>query len=353
MPADEKTETATPRKREEVRQKGQVARSAEITAAVGLLVGLATIRFFGGSMLRGIERLTVSAFAYLPQAELTPQTVYSQGLATLAATAGIVGPVLVAAMVAGLAANFAQVGFLFASQPIIPDFNRLNPIQGLARIFSVRAAAELGKSLAKVLVVGCACYSFLRGNYALVLGMSAMSRAQMGAVVARLMWHLLLRAGVVLLVIAVLDYMFQRMQFEKSIRMTRQEVKDEFKRMEGDPTTKSRIRQRQRAAAHARMMQAVARATAVVTNPTHVAVALRYEPLETPAPVVVAKGQRKIAERIREVAREHDVPIVENRELAWALFRQVELNRAIPADLYQAVAEIVAFVYRLSGREVE
>jgi len=353
MPADEKTELATPRKREDVRKKGQVARSAEITAAVGLLAGLATVRFFGGFMLRGMERIAVWAFSTPPQADLTPETVYGGGVKMLAALAAVLAPVLVATMVAGLSGNFAQVGFLFATQPIVPDLNRLNPIQGLARIFSVRAAAELGKSLLKVIVVGYTGYSYLRANYGLVLGMAAMSHTQMGRTVAHLMWHLLIRAAVVLLVIAVLDYMFQRMQFEKSIRMTRQEVKDEYKRTEGDPTTKSRIRQRQRAAAQARMMQAVAGATVVVTNPTELAVALRYEPLEAPAPVVVAKGRRKMAERIRDTAREHDVPIVENRDLAWTLFRQVEIGQGIPADLYQAVAEIIAFVYRLSGKGLD
>lgn len=352
MPADEKTELATPRKREEVRKKGQVARSGEITAAVGLIAGLATIRFFGPSMLRTIEQFMVSAFTGLPHAELGPETVISGGMKMLAVTARIVGPVLLATMVAGLAGNFAQVGFLFATQPIVPDFTRLNPIQGLARIFSVRAAAELGKALLKVIIVGYAAYSFLRANYPLVLGMTAMSRGQMGQTVAALTWQLLMRAALVLLVIAVLDYMFQRLQFEKGIRMTRQEVKEEYKRTEGDPVIKSRIRQRQRAVARVRMMQAVAKATVVVTNPTELAIALRYEPREMPAPVLVAKGRRKMAERIREAAKEHDVPIVENRVLAWALFKQVEIGQAIPGDLYQAVAEIIAFVYRLSGKHV-
>jgi len=350
MAADDRTEQATPRKRQEVRQKGQVARSGEINAAFGLLACLIALRVAGPYMAGNLEALVRSGFQLAPESTLSLAQAKASMLCTATAMAKIMAPLLGAAMVAGVVSNVCQVGFNFTLQPLNPDWSRINPVRGFARIFSVRALVELAKSLLKVCVVGWVTYSYLRHNYQLVAAMSAMGHAEIYATLGYLAWHLFLRAAAALILIAALDYVFQRFQFERSIRMTKQEVKDEWKRSEGDPLVKSRLRQRHRELARARMMQEVARATVVVTNPVHVAVGLRYEPREMEAPEVVAKGQRLVAERIKEVARENGVPIVENPELARALFDEVEIGRRIPADLYQAVAEIIAFVYRLSGR---
>ena len=350
MAADDKTEQATPRKRQEVRRKGQVARSGEINAACGLLACLLALRVGGPYMASGLAGLIRAGFELAPVSTLSPRELSVGLMSLLLATGKILTPVLGAAAVAGLVGNVCQVGFNFTLQPLNPDWTRLNPIRGFARIFSMRALVELAKSLLKVVVVGWVAYSFLRHNYQLVAAMSAMSHTEIYATLGYLAWHLFLRAAGVLVIIAGADYFFQRFQFERSIRMTKQEVKDDWKRSEGDPLIKSRMRQRHRELSRARMMQEVARATVVVTNPVHVAVALRYVPQEMEAPEVVAKGQRLVAERIKEVARENGVPVVENPPLARALHQQVEVGRRIPADLYQTVAEIIAFVYRLSGK---
>jgi len=350
MAGDDRTEQATPRKRQDARQKGQVARSGEINAALGLLGCLLALRVGGPYMTAGLAGMMRDAFKLAPVADLGSRQV-SSGLAAMMVTmAEVLLPVLGAAAVAGIVSNVSQVGFNFTLQPLAPDWSRLNPVQGFARIFSTRGAVELVKSVLKVVIVGWVAYSFLRSNYELIARMAAMGYDEMFSTVGWLAWQIFLRTGVALLLIAAFDYVFQRFQFERSIRMTKQEVKDEWKRSEGDPLIKSRQRQRHREFARARMMQEVARATVVVTNPVHLAVALRYVPGEMEAPEVVAKGQRLVAERIKEVAREHGVPMVENVELARALFKQVEVGQRIPADLYQAVAEIVAFVYRLAGR---
>jgi flagellar biosynthetic protein FlhB len=322
----------------------------EINAACGLLACLVALRFAGPYMVANLAAMVRAAFELAPAADLGARDVSSGLMALVVASAKVMAPILGAATVAAVASNVAQVGFNFTLQPLAPDWNRINPVQGFARIFSVRAAVELGKSLLKVAIVGWVTYSFLRKHYDLVAGLTAMGHAEIFATVGYLAWQLFLRAAVALVLIAGADYVFQRFQFERSIRMTKQEVKDEWRRSEGDPLIRSRLRQRHRELARARMMQEVARATVVVTNPVHVAVALRYQPQEMDAPEVVAKGQRLVAQRIKEVARENGVPVVENPELARALFHQVEVGQRIPADLYQAVAEIIAFVYRLAGR---
>ena len=350
MANEDKTEQATPRKRQEVRQKGQVARSGEINAAFGLLACLIALRVAGPYMAGNLAALVRSGFQLAPTSTLSQEQVTSGIWSVMATMAKILAPVLGAAAVAGFVANLCQVGFNFTLQPLAPDWNRVNPVRGFARIFSLRALVELTKSLLKLGIVGWVAYGYLRGNYHLITTMSAMGHAQVYATLGYLAWNLFLRAAAALICIAGLDYLFQRFQFERSIRMTKQEVKDDWKRSEGDPLTKSRQRQRHRELARARMMQELARATVVVTNPVHLAVGLRYQPREMDAPEVVAKGQRLLAQRIKEVARENGVPIVENPELARALYHQVGIGQRIPADLYQTVAEIIAFVYRLSGR---
>lgn len=201
------------------------------------------------------------------------------------------------------------------------------------------------------MVVGVVAYKYLRAHYQTVVMLPTMDRSEIITTLAQLGWGLLVRAAAALLIIAVLDYMFQRVQFEKSIKMSRQEVKEEFRRTEGDPLVKARVRQQQREMARARMITDVARASVVVTNPVHLAVAVRYEPTEMNAPTVLAKGQRLMAERIKEMAREHGVPVVENPPVAQLLFKTAEIGQEIPEALYQAMAEIVAYVYRLSGRK--
>jgi flagellar biosynthetic protein FlhB len=259
MAADDRTEQATPRKRHEVRQKGQVARSGEINAACGLLACLLALRVAGPYMAANLAGLVRAGLQLAPGADLSQPQLQAGLMTMVVAMAKVLAPLLGAAAAAGFASNVCQVGFNFTLQPLAPDWSRINPVRGFARIFSTRALVELVKSLLKVGIVGWVVYSFLRRHYELVAGLTAMGHAQIYATLGYLAWQLFLRAGAALVLIASADYVYQRLQFERSIRMTKQEVKDEWKRSEGDPLMKSRLRRRHRELTRARMMQEVAR----------------------------------------------------------------------------------------------
>ncbi len=347
--AGEKTEAATPRRRKELRDRGRVAKSPEVSAAAGLVAAMLTLRFTAGGMVNAYREFASRTFTGMGTVELNAAVLQTEVIVTLIAMAKILGPLAVAVCVGGIVGGVSQVGFLFTAHTIKPDWNKLNVLQGLARMFSVQGAVQFAKTLAKALIVGFIILSFLRSRGPSVLALSDMDVAGMGRMTGQLMWGLLMRTVVALAIIAAFDYLFQRFQFEKSSRMTKAEVKEEYKRTEGDPMVKARRRQRQREIARLRMMQDVRRAAVVITNPTHIAVALRYEPEKMPAPQVVAKGERLIAERIKEIAKESRIPVIENPPLAQSLHKSVKVGEQIPAELYQAVAEVLAFVYRMSG----
>ncbi|MDN5346762.1 MAG: flagellar biosynthesis protein FlhB [Clostridia bacterium] len=348
--AEDRTEEATPHRLQEVRRKGQAARSNDLSAAVVLLSAMLFLYFWRERFYQEAATLLVRAFREGWREPLDVVTLP-------ALLAGLSGeaffsllPFFGLAAVFGLAANYAQVGFLFSLEPIRPRLENLNPMQGLQRLFSRRSLVDLGKSLAKVVLVGMVVFQVVRGRLNDLFFILDMSLPQALAVVEKLLFQVGLAAMAVFLGVAVVDYVFQRREFQRNLRMTKQEVKEELKQTEGDPLVRSRLREKQRQLARHRMMRAVPEATVVVTNPTHIAVALRYREQEDGAPRVVAKGAGSVAARIVQIARENDVPIVQNPPVAQALFRQVEIGQEIPVELYQAVAQILAFVYRLQGK---
>jgi flagellar biosynthetic protein FlhB len=235
-------------------------------------------------------------------------------------------------------------------KPMSPDMTKLDPFKGFIRMFSGRSVVELIKSVAKVGVVGYVMYNCMRTDYKQVMGLGDMSLQASGAIIAGMCYTMLQKACMVMLLIAGIDYAYQRYTHEMSLKMTKQEVQDEYKRSEGDPQIKGRIRQKQRDMVRLRMMQNVRTADVVVVNPTHFAVAIKYDPQKMAAPTVVAKGQRLVAQKIREIAESSGVPIVENIPVARTLYKLVEVGQAIPEELYQAVAEILAYVYRLNDK---
>lgn len=341
--SSQRTEPATPRRRQEARRRGQVARSADLSQGAALLAAVVA-----GSLAApwGFEKLSAFTGRVLadPDPARLPQVV-GEGLLAAAALAG---PSLGAALVTGLLVGFAQTGGLFTAKPLEPQLDRLNPVRALERLFSWRSAAELAKALVKLAAVAAAVWAPLQQAVAearAAVPSAAELLAQLGGTV-----HAVgLRGAAALLVVGGFDYLYQRFEHERTLRMTRQEVREDLKETEGDPLVKSRQRTRQRELARRRMLRDVARATVVVTNPLHLAVALRYAPREAPAPVVVAKGAGAVADRIREAARRHGVPVVSNPPLARSLFRSVPLGRMIPPALYHAVAEVLAVLYR-AGR---
>ena len=262
----------------------------------------------------------------------------------------LLGPVFLTAVVAAAASSYLQVGFLFTPSLVAPKFDRINPFSGLQRIFSKRALVEFLKSLLKVVIVALVAWQFLRANYETLFVVLYQNAAETWDIVSSLGLNLAVRVAVAFAALAAADLMYQRYEYYKSLKMSKQEIKEEFKEMEGDPQIRARIREVQRKIAMQRMLHEVPSATVVITNPTELAVALRYREKEDDAPVVVAKGAGVLARRIRELAKEHRIPLVENKQVARMLFQQVELGQAIPVELYQAVAEILAFVYRMQGR---
>ncbi|HEX3030693.1 MAG TPA: EscU/YscU/HrcU family type III secretion system export apparatus switch protein, partial [Bacillota bacterium] len=260
-------------------------------------------------------------------------------------------PVLAATLVAGVSANFAQVGVMFSTEALAMRLDRLNPIEGLKRIFSLRSLAELIKSLFKVTMVGVLAYRIIMDNFEVFPKMLDMDIRTSGSFIGGLVVKIGLEAAVLLLVLALFDYMFQRYEFNKSLKMAKEEIKEEFKQTEGNPQIKGKIREKMRKMSSRRMMQEIPKADVVITNPTHYAVALRYDGDTMQSPQIVAKGVDLLAQRIKEIAREHGVITVENKPLAQALFKVTDVGDFVPADLFQAVAEVLAFVYRLKGRK--
>lgn len=345
--AEEKTEEPTPHRREEVRKRGQAPRSADLSAAAVLLASLLVIWAGHEEFLQRLAALGYAVWSHAtageaPAADLLVRT---KDLVAVAAQGMI--PLVAAALAAGLVVNFAQVGWTVSFEPIKPRLENLNPVRGLERLFSRRALMELVKSLLKVIFTGAVVFLLVRGKIPqLLLLPFAGSSWAVYASVSEVLLGVGMAVAAVYLGLAGLDYLFHRRQFLQQLRMTRFELKEELRQTEGDPQVRARIRQRQRQLARQRMMRQVPQATVVVTNPVHLAVALRYEEKIMRAPMVVAKGANWLAERIVSVARQHRVPVVHNPPVAQALYRTVEVGQEIPAELYHAVAEILAALYR-------
>ncbi len=344
----ERTEEATPRRREEARRRGQVARSQELTAAVVMLGGFLAVSWWGASAVNILFGFSRQVFARLPREDGTQLLGFlGSGGASYLAT---VAPLLTSAVALAVVANVGQVGFLVALQPLKPRLDRVNPLAGLRRMVSGVAFGEVVKAMAKVGIVGFVLYKVVAGRVPELAGLFFAPPGEAAPVLASLGLEMGIKGGGAFLVLAFLDYLWQKRRYEASLRMTRQELKEELKQTEGDPRLKARIRQVQRQWASRRMMHAVPRADVVIVNPVHYAVALRYEAGTMRAPMVVAKGRELLAERIKELARQYGVPVVENPPLAQALYRAAEVGMEIPAALYEAVAEVLAYVYRLRRR---
>jgi len=346
---EDKSEAATPKRRTEARRKGQVAKSTDLSnilVLMGILLALGSV--VSGSS-QAITLYFASVFRNLDTVELSPQKVMIQGGLGVMTLLKAMAPLFAVTMILGIVVNVAQTGPMWAIESLRPDFNRVNPLTGMKRFVSARSFVELAKSTFKIGLVGWIAYVTIRSSYPQLIVMARMNVVQGVSIVGEVVMRVAFRVVGTLMVIAALDYAFQRYSFEKSIRMTKEEVKREHKQSECNPQFKARVRARQRELAKKRMMTDVPAADVIITNPTHFAIALKYKPDEHVAPRVVAKGQDLLAHKIREIAQHNDVPIVENPPLARALYKQVEIGREVPADLYEAVAEVLAFVYQINA----
>ncbi len=349
---EDRTEPATPKKREKARQEGKVARSQEVSAALILLAGMAFLAFWGPFFLAKMRGLAWALHGNAGTLVVSSDTVYPQFLSLTRFLGVLLLPMVLPLVVVAIGANVMQVGFLFTPKPLEPRLGSLNPLNGIKRIVSARGVAELVKSFLKIGIIGSIAYLTIRSRFDDLLGLAGATTTVFLKTVGGIGLELGLRVALVLCVLAIFDYAFQRWQFERTIRMSKKEISDEYRQSEGDPHVKGKVRSLMRQMARRRMYADAAKADVVVTNPVHVAVALRYDPKRFGAPIVVAKGMRRIAEKIKEIARAHDVVIVENAPLARQLHRLVEVGETIPISLYKAVAEVLAFVYRLKGRRV-
>lgn len=348
--AGEKTERATPKKRQDTRKKGQTAKSQEVNTAIGLLAVFAFIFFYASFMGDKILDTFRHSFTEFMVMKLTVDQVQLVLIDVLKQMAIILAPILLIAFIAGLGSNLLQVGFLFTGEPLKPDLNKLNPIKGFKRIFSIRALVELVKSLLKIGFVGAITFAILWMRIDDVLILSQQTVGAALKTVGTLTAQMGIAASLALLFLALFDYLYQKYDFEKNIRMSKQDIKDEHKNTEGDPLIKSKIKQKQREMAMSRMMQEVPKADVIITNPTHYAIALKYDENQTDAPIVIAKGIDFIAQKIKFIANEHEIITVENRPLARALYDQVEIGEMIPDEFFKAVAEVLAYVYRIKNK---
>jgi flagellar biosynthesis protein FlhB len=346
----EKTEKATPKKRQEARKKGQSAKSQDINTAVVLLAVFLFMLFAGSYLKKGTFALFKNSFQENLLMELTEGNIQVMFLNILKDIAIYFGPLLLIALIAGVISNFFQVGFMFSSEAIQPKLEKINPISGFKRIFSMRAIVELMKSILKIGFVGIVTFSVLWKRMGEILVLSQKSIGTALVTLSSLTVQMGLFASGALLFLAILDFLYQKYDFEKNIRMSKQDIKDEYKNTEGDPLIKSRIKQRQRELAMRRMMQEVPKADVVITNPTHFAIAVKYDETKRDAPYVVAKGVDFTAQKIKIIAKENDVLMVENRPLARALYSQTEIGDTIPEEFFKAVAEILAFVYKAKNK---
>jgi flagellar biosynthetic protein FlhB len=348
----EKSQDPTPHRRQEARKQGQVARSQDLGSALLLVVALLVLLMFGGQVVDFLAGYTRRHLGGEPWLRADADFVVAQWNSTLSDLAGCLLPVLGLILLAGVAAHMAQVGILFVPDRLAPDLSRIDPLKGLGRMFSLSSLARLAFGIFKILVIAGVTFACLYNEYDTILGLTAMDVPQIAKYLIEILLWTSLKIGLALLVLALVDYTFQRWKHEQDLKMTPQEIREEMKNLEGNPQVIARRRAVQRQLAMSRLSSAVPKADVVITNPTELAVAIRYEPAEMAAPIVVAKGAGLIAQRIRKLALENGIPVVEKKPLAQALYREVEIDRPIPHDKYAAVAEVLAYVYQLKGKNI-
>lgn len=347
---DDKTEAPTEKRRTETRDKGNVAKSTEINSVLVLIAGMLLLKLFGPWMIKEMSWHMYDLFQSIATITMDQQRVVEITLKAIYTTFWVLTPVCCGILFVGVLANVLQVGFLFAMEPITPNLNKIDPIAGFKRLFSMRSVVETVKNMIKLAIIGGVAYATLIAEFPKMMMLADASIGVILAFIGKTSYDIVMRVALVLAILAILDYLYNRYEHEKKLKMTKQEVKDEHKQMEGDPKVKARIKSMQREIARRRMMQEVPKATVVVTNPTYIAIALRYEPAENDSPVVVAKGKRLIAAKIRQVAVENGIPIVEDKPLARGMYDKVVVGFPVPAEFFTAVAEIMAYVYRLTHK---
>lgn len=352
----EKTEEPTAKKLEDARKEGQVAKSREIANGLGILALFLVLQFWVGNMGKSFMELFELIYTRIPDTVAlignpVPETAMNNMFRhAITLVIKIVLPIFLVGFVVAFLSDYMQVKWKPTSKPLQPKFSKLNPVSGFKKIFSGNAIVELIKSIAKILIIFYVSYSFLKDKGEQLFLLYDLELMPAVILIGDTVVGLGIRIAVVYMVLAMADFAYQKFKFHKDMKMTKQEVKEEYKNQEGNPEIKGKIRQKMREVSQRRMMQSLPQADVVITNPTHYAVAIKYDQEEAPAPIVIAKGEDYLAQKIKEVARENNVEIVENKPLARMLYANVDIGAQIPPELYQAVAEVLAFVYHAKGK---
>jgi flagellar biosynthetic protein FlhB len=348
----EKTEAPTPRRRQEAREEGNIARSTDLTAACILLGSVLLLHMLGLRVLAGMKHLVHSMLTAAHAANATrADDLPALAHFTIKVLSLSIAPLTLAIMAVALLISVGQVGFVVSTRPLVPNFSRLSPLKGVSNLFNARAAIRVLMSVGKLLVIAALAAWVIYLDLPQILHIGQLQVAPAFAAAAELVYGLALKLALLLLILGILDYTFQRWNHQRELRMSKQEIKEEMKRMEGDPMVKQRRARVARQLALQRIAQAVPKADVIVTNPTHFSVALQYDSATMRAPKVIAKGADFMAMRIRQIAALHGIPLIERKPLAQALYHGVEIGQEIPPEHYAAVAEILAYVYRVSGRK--
>lgn len=348
---DDKTEEATPKKKSESRNKGQIARSKDVSVAITMVICTLLISSLWGMLTSGFKDVLIYFLNFPMIKDFDNATISNLAITTVIKIGSYLLPFALPIMVGGIIASLLQTGFIITAEPLKPSFGKLNPLNGLKNMISKRSMVDLSKNLIIITIISIICYKYIAGNYQSILGISNLYLPSLSDEVKNLVVGIFKQICIVLVIIAAIDYFLQVRMHNKEMRMTKQEIKDEYKQSEGDPKLKGKIKQRQRELGMKRMMQSVADATVVITNPTHLAIAIKYEEgKDMEAPKIVAKGADYVAFKIKSIAKENEVPVIENKPLARLMYDRVEIDEDIPQDLYQAVAEILVVVMKLKKK---
>lgn len=346
--SDDKTEEATPKKKTDSRKKGQIARSKDVSVAITMVTCTIVISALWDMLIKGFKEVMIYFFKFPMLESFNNATLFNIITTSVLKIAMILLPIVLPIMIAGIVASLLQTGFMVTGEGLKPSFGKLNPMSGFKNMFSKKSFVGLIKNIIVITIVSFIAYKYMKKNYQSILGISNLYLPSLGVEIKKLIVGIFTQISIVLVVIAAIDYFFQFRMHNKDLKMTKQEIKEEYKQSEGDPQLKGKIKQKQREMSQRRMMQSVSDATVVITNPTHLAIALKYEEgSNMEAPKVVAKGADYAAIKIKGIAKENDIPIVENKPLARLMYERVEIDEDIPQDLYQGVAEILAVVMKL------
>lgn len=348
--AGEKTEKATPKKRQDERKKGKVAKSQDINGAVLLLFSFIGLFIFGKALIATFATMFEHTFTEFVLWDLTGHSIKQLFNGIVLEISKVILPIMVIAVIGGIISNLMQIGFLFTTEPLKFDLKKIDPIQGAKRIFSLRAVVELLKSMLKIVFISAITFMVIwiyKDDMLMTAFISVNDAFTFYSKVTAIMF---VSAIIALLFLSVFDYAYQRYDYEKNMRMSKQDIKDEYKNIEGDPLIKSKIKEKQRQIATRRMMSEVPNADVVITNPTHIAIAIKYDEKIASAPYVLAKGVDRTALKMKEIANNNQIVMVENKPLARALYPSIEIGDVIPEEFYQAVAEILAYVYSLDSK---